>query len=103
MDKGLSALMRPGCGMKLIGKIGEYDFDFWNGRLLIWEPPERGEMYAIGVDPAEGVGQDRSVCEVIKVGNLQHPDIQVAEFASDYLDPIFFADVVNTIGRFYCD
>ncbi len=71
--------------------------------MLVWEAPEQGEMYAIGVDPAEGVGQDRSVCEVIKVGNLYHPDIQVAEFTSDYLDPIFFADVVNTIGRFYHD
>lgn len=103
MAKDLYSLIRPGCGLQIIPEVSEYDFDYWNGRLLVWEAPERGEIYAIGVDPAEGVGQDRSVCEVIKVGNIHHPDVQVAEFSSDYLDPIFFADVVNTVGRFYCD
>lgn len=95
--------MLPGYGMKVIPAAGEYDYDPWNGRLLIWEPPEAGEFYALGVDPAEGVGADRSVCEVIKIGNIHHPDVQVAEFACDFLDPVYFADVVNVIGRFYSD
>jgi hypothetical protein len=90
-------------GLHVIEEVSRFESDWWNGRLLIWEGPEQGETYAIGVDPAEGAGQDRSVCEIIKVGNLYHPDVQVAEFACDYLDPIYFADVVNTIGRFYKD
>jgi hypothetical protein len=89
-------------GMSVVEQ-NAYDYDAWNGRLLIWETPEPREQYALGVDPAEGVGLDRSVCQVIKLGTLTHPDVQVAEFACDYLDPIDFASVVNTIGRFYGD
>lgn len=99
----IQSLIKPGLGMRLIPEISEFDWDYWNGRMLVWEPPEKGETYALGVDPAEGVGADRSVCEVIKVGNLKHPDIQVAEFACDFLDPVDFASVVSTIGNFYKD
>lgn len=90
-------------GMYVVNEISPYDTDYWNGQLLIWEAPEPGETYAIGVDPANGVGMDRSVCEVIKVGTINHPDIQVAEFACDWLSPVDFASVVATIGRFYRD
>jgi hypothetical protein len=101
MAKDLLSLIKPGMGLKVLPGIGEYDYDYWNGRLLIWEAPEQCEDYAIGVDPAEGVSADRSVCEVIKIGNLHHPDVQVAEFTCDYLDPIDFGNVVNTVGRLY--
>lgn len=88
--------------MKIITP-SEYEKDPWNGRLLVWDPPIKGEVYGLGVDPAEGVGADNSVCEVILLGNIKHPDIQVAEFACNYLDPIEFAEVVRTIGRWYAD
>lgn len=89
--------------MSIIDEISEYDWEAWNGRLLVWESPMAGETYAIGVDPAEGVGQDNSVCEVIRVGTILRPDEQVAEFACNFLSPPDFANVVNTIGRFYHD
>lgn len=91
-----------GVDMRVI-KPSEYDWEPWNGRMLIYEPPEAGEYYALGVDPAEGVRADRSVCQVLKIGNLKHPDVQVAEFACDFLDPVDFAAAVNSIGRFYAD
>lgn len=59
-----------------------------NGKIYIWEPPQTGEIYGIGVDPSEGVDQDRSVVSVIKKSTPWHPDEQVAEFAS----PRVFAD-----------
>lgn len=102
MDKDINSLIRPGMGMKVV-KSSEYDWDEWNGRLLMYEPAQAGETYALGIDPAEGVGADRSVCEVIKVGTMAHADVQVAEFACDFLDPIDFASIVNTIGHFYAD
>ncbi len=103
MDKSLHSLIRPGMGMSIVS-ASKYEFgDEWNGRLLCWEPPTSGEEYVLGVDTSEGVKKDRSVCEVILKGNLIHPDIQVAEFACDFLDPIDFAAVVATIGKFYCD
>lgn len=89
-----------GVDMKVI-RPSEYDWEPWNGRMLIYEAPEPGEYYALGVDPAEGVRADRSVCQVLKIGNLKHPDVQVAEFACDFLDPVDFASVIDSIGRFY--
>lgn len=91
-----------GTDLKIIDRSST-DWDYWNGRLLVYEPPEPGELYWLGIDPAEGVRGDRSVCQVGKFGNMKHPDIQVAEFACDYLDPVDFAAVVDTIGRWYCD
>jgi len=102
MIKDINSLIKPGMNMHVVDR-SKYDTDEWNGRLLIWDTPSRGEEYILGVDSAEGVKKDRSVCEVILKGNLIHPDIQVAEYACDYLDPVDFASVVATIGKFYCD
>lgn len=99
----LRGLIKPGLGMQVVDEISQYDYSPENGRLLIWESPLKGYTYAMGIDPAEGVGADRSVCQVIRRGDLERPDEQVAEFASDFLDPVEFADVVNLIGRFYCE
>jgi hypothetical protein len=52
------------------------------GKIRIWEWPQAGETYAVGCDPAEGVDQDSSVVTVIKKASPEHPDVQVAEFAS---------------------
>lgn len=64
------------------------DLDNWPDsnpdlKLYIWEWPEKGETYAIGVDPSEGVEQDSSVISIIKKATPFHPDIQVAEWASN--------------------
>jgi hypothetical protein len=102
MSKDIASLIKPGMGMKVTEK-SLYDYDEWNGRLMIYEVPITGAEYILGVDTAEGVGGDNSTCEVIKKGTLIYPDEQVAEFACNFLGPIDFAAVVNTIGRFYKD
>lgn len=101
MFKPLESLLRPGMGLKIIPEIAPNDYEFWNGRMLIWEPPSSEDDYAIGVDVAGGVGSDRSVVQVIRRGDLKRPDEQVAEFASNYHDPVEFADIVAAIGRIY--
>ncbi len=75
--------------------------DSWNGRLLLFEPPRDGFRYAIGSDVAEGVGADRSVVEVIRLGTLFEPDEQVAEFASDWHTTGQLVRIIETIGWFY--
>lgn len=102
MNLSLDALIKPGNGLRVIQR-SIYDYDWWNGRLLVWEAPEHGAEYILGIDSAEGVQADRSVCQVIKRGTLTYPDQQVAEFACDFMDPVDFSGVVNTIGRFYRD
>jgi hypothetical protein len=68
--------------------LGELPLEAWpdfdpDGRLYIWEWPQRGEEYGLGVDVAEGVDQDSSVIQVVKKANPWHPDEQVAEWASN--------------------
>lgn len=72
--------------LKPIAENGWPDADA-DGKIFIWEPPITGETYGIGVDPSEGVGQDSSVIQVVKKATPQHPDVQVAEFASNRVAP----------------
>lgn len=73
--------------------------------MLIWKYPEKGVIYVVGVDVAEGLGEDYdySVAFVNKIGNLRNPDEQVAVFRSNTTDPVAFAYPVNHIGRWYND
>jgi hypothetical protein len=102
-SRALNELVKPGMGFNIVKEVSKYDYDYWNGRVLIWDPPEMGASYCIGVDVAEGVGGDRSVIEVLRRGDLSRPDEQVAEFASDYHDPLDLSPIVAELGRFYRD
>lgn len=97
----LKSLIRPGMGFKLVEDDLYDTIDPWNGRLLIWETPQMGNNYALGIDPSSGVGADRSVIEVIRLGDLKRPSEQVAEFASDFHGPFDLSPVIDIIGRFY--
>ena len=65
--------------------------------LLIWEHPLQGFMYTIGVDPAEGIGQDNSVIEVLNA----HTGEQVAEMAINNMAPDDLAGAVLDIAIWY--
>lgn len=73
--------------------------------LLIWEPPrKRGKYrYIVSADVADGLGQDRSVVEVIRCGTIEEPAEQVAEYASDQIPAASLACIIHTIGQYYCD
>lgn len=92
-----------GMGFKSIRSVSEYDFNYWNGRLLIYEEPDPTARYVVGVDPSGGKGADRSVIEVLRVGDKYRPDEQVAEFASDFHGPHDLAPVAAMVGRLFGD
>ncbi len=74
-------------GATEIYKLIPIKFEGYNGwdpflKLLVWEPPQEGETYGVGVDTSQGVGQDNSVVEVLKSAGPRNYDTQVAEFAS---------------------
>lgn len=69
----------------------------WSGKLKIWELPKKDRRYIIGADPAEGVGGDASVAEVIDAVTLE----QVAEYASNVVKPKKFGELLAKLGRFY--
>ncbi len=73
--------------------------------LSIWEAPRRRgpRRYIIGVDVADGLGQDRSVVEVIRAGTLHEPAEQVAEYVADDISPMQLAYVIQAVGEYYRD
>lgn len=64
--------------------------------LQIWGIPKIGERYYIGVDCSEGIGQDYSTAIV-----LNKDGEQVAQFKNNQIKPYQFADVIDTLGRYY--
>ena len=83
--------------LKFDGYIG-YD-PMW--KLFIWEWPEPLQLYAIGVDTSDGIGQDWSVLGAIRKGTTFRPHGQVAEFASPYIKAGQLWDMTLALGAFY--
>jgi hypothetical protein len=69
--------------------------------LQIWQHPRKGHRYVLGVDVGDGLGRDRSVCDVMRLATIEEPEEQVAQFVSDSLAPRGFAYVVEAIGWLY--
>lgn len=65
--------------------------------LLVWEEPMDGFRYVIGCDPSEGTGNDNSVIEVFNA----YTGEQVAEFASNRVQPDILAGYLMEIGKWY--
>ena len=71
--------------------------------LQIWEFPEDRNEYAVGVDVSEGIGEDYSVAWVNRIGKFGGPDVQVAMYRANWINPYDFAYFVNRLGRWYND
>lgn len=74
--------------------------------FTIWEPPRRHgpRRYVVGVDTSDALdGGDLSAVEVLRVGTLQEPAEQVAQFITNSIQPGPLAYVVAAIGQYYRD
>lgn len=71
------------------------------GKLIIWEWPEEGAEYGIGVDCSYGKGKDLSAVEVMRQRTYTDPERQVAEFVSPLLDSHLLWPYVFAIGTLY--
>ena len=81
---------------KLAAKTKEPTYMFDDGCYSVWDEPDKDHLYTIGVDVAEGVGQNFSVIQVLDITDLQ--DIkQVAEYASNEINPFEFTTKVRDI------
>lgn len=69
--------------------------------LQMWEQPRKGQRYIMGVDVADGLGQDRSVCDVFRMGTMEECEEQVAQFISDDIPPRQFAGIIDAVGHTY--
>lgn len=69
------------------------------GGWLIYAEPQPGHAYALGVDPAEGVGEDSSAVTLIDF-TLKTPQV-VATYANNKIDPDILAYEIRFIGLMY--
>lgn len=79
----------------------EADHKYDDLYLSIWDHPEKGARYTIGVDVAEGIDEDYSVAFVNKIGGLREPDVHVATIRSNTISPVAFAAPVAALGHLY--
>ena len=100
------AYIPVGYGFRVLGP-GELYARAQIGELLevcqIWEPPLRGYKYVLSADVSDGIGKDRSVVDVLRMGTLDRVEEQVAQFISDKVKPRELAFVCDALGRYYCD
>lgn len=66
--------------------------------LLIWEPPVNNNVYAIGVDVAEGIGKNASTVDVIDITDIKNIR-QVASYWTNQIEPKHFGVKVLEIAR----
>jgi hypothetical protein len=67
----------------------------------IWEGPQEGYAYSVGVDVAEGIGLDYSVIFVNKFGRFGNPDEQVFRLRDNRIETLDLAFYCDLIGRWY--
>ena len=73
----------------------------YNQRLIIWEAKAPRATYVLGVDASHGIdGGDSSAIEVLRVGDRQRPDEQVAEWCGN-ISPVSVAPVAWKIGHWF--
>jgi hypothetical protein len=104
-EDGLEALKSqrraPELGYQLV-RVGDKRFRLEGcapaqAALQVWEAPQPGYQYALGVDVASGVGRDDSAIEVIRMPGFA----QVAEWYDNYTSPRQLAYVVACIAEYY--
>jgi hypothetical protein len=73
-------------------------------KILIFEHPRKGCDYSVGVDTADGLGnedEDRSCFSVTRNETDDRQDVQVAEFVSNRVNPAQMVGFVACIGAYY--
>lgn len=73
----------------------------WEGKIIVWEPPDSTATYGFGIDTAEGLGQDRSVIEGLRVGSYGRPTEQILEYANSQLNADDLWPYAMALGTWY--
>jgi hypothetical protein len=82
-------------------KLNENEAEDIDGVLVIFHHPKPGVSYSIGVDTAEGKGQDSAVISVWTTGRRGDVDTQVAELASSRINQVEIFAFVLAIAAYY--
>jgi len=82
------------------GRAAQLETDESNkGALWIWKEPNESREYIIGVDCADGMGEDadNNCFQILDMETLE----QVAEFYSNLIAPHLFAQIIKEVGVYY--
>tara|TARA_R100000808_G_C2155553_1_gene168644 strand:- start:41399 stop:43177 length:1779 start_codon:yes stop_codon:yes gene_type:complete len=90
IDEELFERLKLGCS--------EPEFVFDEGKYLLWEEPKEDHLYGIGVDIAEGVGENASVVQVLDITDLTNI-VQVAVYHNNTISPYNFTTKVFEIAQ----
>lgn len=72
------------------------------GKFRIWETPQQGCTYVLGVDSAKGVGSDYSVIQVFKILGIKPVSmVQVGVWEDNFTDVYSFSSIVNRMSYYY--
>jgi hypothetical protein len=77
-------------------KIGDFD-------VTVWKKPEKGRVYVIGGDIADGTGNDETVLPIYDITNPSKGIDQVACFGSSKITPPNTAYLIAKLGLLYND
>lgn len=98
----LATVVDAECLDKLYTETEEPILEQMNHKLKIYETPQPGQVYVIGVDSAKGTGENYSTMQVLKITNIKPIKMeQVASFNDNYIDVYTFAEVVNRTSIYY--
>jgi hypothetical protein len=90
IDEELFDKLKQGCS--------DPEFVFDEGKYLLWEEPREDHLYGIGVDIAEGVGENASVVQVLDMTDLANIT-QVAVYHDNTISPYNFTTKVFEIAQ----
>lgn len=80
----------------LRSNVTDPKFVYEEGEYLIWEPPTDGELYVVGVDVGEGLGQNASVAQILNISDLSNIR-QVGQYYTRNLNPHYFTQKLNDL------
>lgn len=80
---------RPAIPYRLVPLRWEgFSTDSGLDKIYLYELPQKGKMYGLGVDTSYGVGRDRTTIEGLRKGTPWEVAAQVCEFCSDKINAI---------------
>lgn len=81
------------------GRAFQLESEDNKGALWIWKEPQEGREYIIGVDCADGMGEDsdNSSFQILDMETLE----QVAEFYSNLVPPHIYSKIIHQVGTYY--
>lgn len=71
-------------------------YELFEGDYKIWFEPVEGHIYVFGIDTAQGVAQDYSVCHILDITDLKDMHV-VARYSSNRLSPTVYAERIYNI------